>query len=401
LYTGGPASFAGSALQWIIIGVRITDAEEDLTVSSKEKVQELFALADVKFNGRRPWDIKVHDERFFDRVLADGALGFGEAYMDGWWDCEKLDECSFRVHRADIQSKVKKNLRLVLTLAAAKIVNFQNKARAKRDVGQHYNIGNDLYRAMLDKRMVYTCGYWKDAKNLDEAQEAKLDLVCKKIGLKQGMTVLDIGCGWGSFAKFAAEKYKAKVVGITIAEEQVKLGREMCKGLPIEIRLQDYRDINERFDRVVSLGMIEHVGPKNYREFMEVAHRCLKDDGLFLLHTLGSNVSNTHSSPWSDKYIFPGAVMPSIKQLGKAMEGLFVMEDWHNFGPDYHPTLLAWWNNFDKNYYKLKDKYDKRFYRMWKFYLLFGSGIPLARDGQLWHIVLSKKGVLGGYKSIR
>ena len=369
--------------------------------SAKEKITQLFAYADVKINGSRPWDIKVNDDRFYRRMLADAEMAFGETYMDGGWDCDKLDECSFKIHRANLRSKVQKNWKLIASIAIAKFFNLQSKVKAKKDVGSHYNIGNDLYKAMLDKRMVYTCGYWKNAKTLDEAQENKLDLVCKKIGLKAGQKILDIGCGWGSFAKFAAEKYKAKVVGITIAKEQVELAKENCKGLPVEIRLQDYRDVNEKFDHIVSLGMFEHVGPKNYRKYMTVAARCLNDGGLFLLHTIGQNISNMHSGPWYDKYIFPGAVTPSIKQLANSMEGLFVMEDWHNFGPDYDPTLLAWWNNFDKNYDKLKSKYDNRFYRMWKFYLLVGAGIVRAREAQLWQIVLSNKGVLGGYKSIR
>jgi len=369
--------------------------------SPKSKVQELFSYADIKINGNRPWDIQVHDEQFYQRLLADGELGFGESYMDGWWDCPKLDECSSRIHRAELGKKVKGKWMYVLPAIGSKILNLQNKFRARRDVGSHYNVGNDLYCAMLDKRMVYSCGYWKNVKTLDKAQEDKLDLVCKKIGLKPGMTVLDIGCGWGSFAKYAAEKYKVKVLGITISKEQVKLARELCKDLPVEIRFQDYRDINQKFDRIVSLGMFEHVGPKNYRKFMKVAHRCLKDDGLFLLHTLGSKVSNTYSSSWSNKYIFPGAVMPSIKQIGKAIENLFVMEDWHNFGQYYNKTVLAWWHNFNKNYKKLKLKYDKRFYRMWKFYLLAGAGTARSRHSQVWQIVLSKKGIMGGYQSIR
>jgi cyclopropane-fatty-acyl-phospholipid synthase len=374
----------------------------------KHQVEKLFALADVKINGTRKWDIKVKDDRFYQRVLTDGTLGVGESYMDGWWECDDLAEFSFHTDRAALETRLKPSWALAAAALQArwfifksKFLNLQRKPLASRDVQRHYNIGNDLYQAMLDKRMTYTCGYWKGAKTLDQAQEAKLDLVCKKVGLKKGMRVLDIGCGWGSFAKYAAEKYGAKVVGVTIAKEQVELARQRCKGLPVEIRLQDYRDVNEKFDRIISLGMFEHVGPKNYRDYMRVASRCLKDDGLFLLHTIGSHVSITHADPWVEKYIFPGAVIPSIAQIGKSIEGLFVMEDWHNFGNYYAPTTLAWWNNFNKAWPKLKDKYGERFYRMWKFYLLVGSGIAKARGIALWQIVLSKKGVVGGYRSIR
>ena len=148
--------------------------------------------------------------------------------------------------------------------------------------------------------------------------------------------------------------------------------------------------------------MFEHVGYKNYRKYMKVAHRCLKDDGLFLLHTIGSDKTSTTGNPWLLKYIFPNGMLPSIAQIGKSIEGLFVMEDWHNFSYDYSATTKSWWNNVDKNWDKLKSRYDQRFYRMWKYYLLAcAGGMFQARYNQLWQIVLSKKGVVGGYKSIR
>lgn len=249
--------------------------------------------------------------------------------------------------------------------------------------------------------MVYTCGYWKNAKDLDEAQEAKLDLVCRKIGLASGQRVLDIGCGWGSFAKFAAENYGAQVVGITVSKEQVRLAQERCAGWPVEIRLQDYRAMRETFDRVISLGMFEHVGYKNYRTYFEVARRCLKEDGLFLLHTIGGNVSAKSTDPWIDKYIFPNSMIPSAAQIAKAAEGLFVMEDWHNFGADYDKTLLAWYQNVESHWLELSTRYDERFHRMWRYYLLSCAGSFRVRVNQLWQIVYSKQGVQGGYTAIR
>ena len=266
---------------------------------------------------------------------------------------------------------------------------------------KHYDIGNDLYRAMLDKRLTYTCGCWKDAKDLNEAQEAKLDLVCKKIGLKGGQRVLDIGSGWGSFIGYAAEKYGASALGVTISKEQKELADALYKNISIKTLLQDYRDINEKFDHIVSLGMFEHVGYKNYRTFMKVAHNALKDDGLFLLHTIGGNQSAMGGDPWLNKYIFPNGMLPSIAQIGKSIEGLFVMEDWHNFGDDYYKTLMAWHKNFEDNWNKIKSNYNERFYRMWRYYLLSCAGSFRARKNQLWQIVLSKKGVNGRYKSIR
>ena len=249
--------------------------------------------------------------------------------------------------------------------------------------------------------MAYTCAYWKDTDNLDQAQENKFNLVCKKIGLKKGDKVLDIGCGWGSFAKFAAEKYQASMVGITVSKKQAELGNKRCKDLPVKIRLQDYRDVNEKFDHIVSLGMFEHVGPKNYRTYMEMAKRCLKENGLFLLHTIGGNKSVNSTEAWINKYIFPGGVLPSVKQIGKSIEGLFVMEDWHSFGVYYDKTLMAWFENFENNWDELKEKYGDRFYRMWKYYLLCCAGSFRARKNQLWQIVLSPNGVKDGYKSLR
>ncbi len=366
----------------------------------KQQISELLTHADVKINGDRPFDIRVNDERFYGRVLSQGSLGFGESYMDGWWDCEQLDVMIHRVLGANLEKKIQP-WRMAWPYLKARFINLQTKNQAFDNGQAHYDIGNDLYERMLDKRMVYTCAYFKDAQTLDEAQEAKLDLVCKKIGLKKGDRVLDIGCGWGSWAKFAAEKYGASVVGITVSKEQVALGQERCKGLPVEIRLQDYRDVNEPFDHIISLGMFEHVGYKNYRDYMAVAARCLKDGGLFLLHTIGGNTSTTSIDPWIEKYIFPNAMLPSVKQISAAAEGLFVMEDWHSFGQYYDLTLMAWYKNFHARWPEISQKYGERFYRMWRFYLLVCAGSFRCRKNQLWQIVFSKHGVSGGYKSIR
>jgi len=367
----------------------------------KQLVEELVSFAGIVINGSNPWDIRVKDERFYGRVMRDGSLGLGESYMDGWWESDQLDETICKILSAKLDKKVRGNLGFVFQLAVSKLMNRQKISRAYIIGEKHYDAGNDLYQAMLDKRMVYTCGYWKAGNNLDEAQEAKLDLVCRKIGLKAGQKVLDIGCGWGSFAKFAAEKYGASVVGITVSKEQAELARQMCQGLPVEIRLQDYRLVNEKFDHIVSLGMFEHVGYKNYRVYMEVAERCLKDDGFFLLHTIGGNKSAITTNPWIEKYIFPNSMLPSIAQIGKSIENIFVMEDWHNFGPDYEKTLLAWFNNFNSQWSGLKNRYNETFYRMWKFYLLSCAGLFRARSAQLWQIVLSKGQVRSHYDSIR
>lgn len=369
--------------------------------SAKKALAEILAIADIEVDGRDSWDIQVHDDRLYPRVLSQGSLGLGEAYMDGWWDCDSLDELFARILKSKLDSKVKMNLALIREAIISKLFNSQTKSRAFEVGERHYDIGNDLYEGMLDKRMIYTCGYWDKAKDLDSAQEAKLDLVCRKLGLKPGDRILDIGCGWGGFLKFAAERYGVSGVGVTVSKEQVALAKERCQGLPIEIRLQDYRDIDEKFDHVVSLGMFEHVGYKNYRAYMRVAERSLKDGGLFLLHTIGGNLSVHGTDAWIEKYIFPNSMIPSMKQITSAYEGLFVMEDWHNFGADYDKTLMAWFRNFERAWPDIASRYSPRFYRMWRYYLLSCAGSFRARKNQLWQIVLSKDGVTGGYKSIR
>lgn len=367
----------------------------------KRYITRKFQQADIHLNGNRPWDIQVHDERFFPKVFSQGSLGLGESYMDGWIESPKLDESIHQLFQSQLATSYNPPWSVALKGIASFIINRQSKRRALEVGRQHYDLSNHLFQCMLDKRMTYSCGYWKDAKNLDAAQEAKLDLVCRKMMLKPGMRVLDIGCGWGSFAKFAAERYGVNVVGITISQQQLELARQMCKGLSVDLRFQDYREINETFDRIVSIGQMEHVGYKNYRKYMEIAANALKDDGMFLLHTIGNNRSVYSCDPWIDKYIFPNGMLPSIAQISAACERRFIIEDLHNFGPDYDKTLLAWFHNFDKHWDVLKKEYDERFYRMWKFYLLTCAGGFRARQLQLWQFVLSKKGIPGGYTSVR
>jgi cyclopropane-fatty-acyl-phospholipid synthase len=317
--------------------------------------------------------------------------------MDSWWDADDLPGFFTKVLTTHLDEHLK-TLDTLIAHLKARFINMQRGEHAF-DIGKlHYDLGNDLFKAMLGKYMVYSCGYWVQATNLDDAQEAKLDLICRKLQLKPGMRVLDIGCGWGEALKFAAERYGVSGVGITVSQEQAELARELCSGFPIEIRLQDYRELDDSFDAIMSIGMFEHVGGKNYREYFEVARRCLKSDGLFLLHSIGSNQSPGRPDPWIEKYIFPNSMIPAASQVAEALEGLFVVEDWHNFGADYDRTLTAWRANFDAAWPSLSTRYDERFRRMWRFYLSVSSAVFRSRRDQLWQLTLSPHGVAGGYR---
>jgi cyclopropane-fatty-acyl-phospholipid synthase len=354
--------------------------------------EKLVEPADIVIGGDRPWDVRVHDDRLFARVVSQGTLGLGEAYMDGWWDCDAIDEMVDRAHRSDISRRLRSPTTL-LKVAEARVLNLQAGKRAFEVGEQHYDIGNDLYRRMLDSRMIYSSAYWRDADDLDAAQEAKLALIQNKLTLEPGMRVLDIGCGWGGAARFFAERAGCRVVGVTVSREQAIHAQATCSDLPVEIRVQDYREIDEPFDRVYSIGMFEHVGVKNYRTYMDTVRRCLRDrDGLTLLHTIGGNRSSSRTDPWMDRYIFPNSMLPSATQITKAAEGRLTLEDWHNFGPDYDRTLMEWHRNITAAWGDLP-AYDERFRRMWDFYLLVSAGGFRSRYLQLWQVVFSRDGL--------
>jgi cyclopropane-fatty-acyl-phospholipid synthase len=370
--------------------------------SEERAVRQMLARGDIEVNGSRPWDIQVYDDRFYRRLLAESSLGGGEAYMDGWWDVEALDVFFHKLELVDPYGNFGK-LPLLLLSLKSQIVNCQSRLFSPEVAHKHYDLGNDLYEAMLDKHMQYTCGYWKNAMDLDGAQESKLHLICRKLYLEKGIRVLELGGGFGGLAHFMAANYGCEVVSYNISRQQVDYGRRLCAGLPVRFEERDYREAvqePEPFDRVAAVGLCEHIGYKNYRGFLEVARARLRDEGLFLLHTIGANRSETYTDPWIDKYIFPNGMLPSVAQLGKAMEDLWIVEDWHNFGPDYDPTLMAWWKNFQAAWPSLRANYGDRFYRMWRFYLLACAGRFRARKMQLWQIVLSK-GDIPSYAPVR
>ena len=362
--------------------------------------ESLLERVGVPINGDEPWSIRVHDNRLWDRVIAQRQLGFGEAYMDGWWESERVDEMLTRIIAGDVLHSIRRTPRMAIVAAQSSLINRQTKSQAARNAKHHYNIGNDLYERMLDERMVYSCAYWNRAGNLDDAQGDKLDLICRKLHLEPGMTLLDIGCGWGGLLAFAAEHYGIRGVGISPAENQVAVATLRAKGLPVEIRQMDYRDLTGAFDRIVSVGMMEHVGPKNLKTFFDTCAGLLAPEGVMLHHTIGSLVSKQHSDPFFDRYIFPGGVLPSLAQFNRAAEPNWVVEDVHNFGPDYDRTLMAWHANIESKWSEIPH-YDERFRRMWRFYLLGSAAGFRARSLQLWQVVMRRKGVAERYQPVR
>jgi len=379
------------------VGARQAPGVRNRDSAARRFIEGVLEAADVRLDGQRPWDIQIFDTRMPDRVLAHGTLGLGEAYMDGHWTCDRLDELFDRLLRADIGTRFATRAAFWHHLRA-RLLNLQTASRAWQVGRVHYDLGNDFYAAMLDARMTYTCAFWAGgAATLDAAQEHKLDLVCRKLQLQPGLRVLDIGCGWGSFMRFAAERHGVHCVGVTVSAEQAALGRARCTGLPVEFRLADYRTLDEPFDRIVSLGMFEHVGHKNHGAFMQVLRRCLHPWGLALLHTIGRNEQGHGTDRWIHRHIFPNGELPTIAQIGRACERRFVVEDLHNFGADYDRTLTAWHANFEAAWPRFADRLGERFHRMWRYYLLSCAGAFRARDIQLWQWVLSPPGRPGVY----
>jgi cyclopropane-fatty-acyl-phospholipid synthase len=358
--------------------------------AAREVVEQLLRTADIEIDGPDPWDIEVHDERLFARVLAGGTLGFGEAYMDGWWDCEALDEMCSRAISARLDERFTYSPRNLLAFAISLLTNRQSRRRARRVGEVHYDLGNDFFRAMLDPWMQYSSAFFLEGDDLATAQRRKLEMVCQRLDLHPGMRLLDVGCGWGGLAKYAAQNYGCSVTGLTISREQQQFAASWCDGLEVEIQLRDYRQIRGRFDCAVSVGMVEHVGFKNYRTYLRAIADSLGKDGLFLCQGICNPISGWQLDPWIRRYIFPNSILPSLARLTKAAEGLFLVQEVVNLGPHYDPTLLAWEENFRRAWPRFAAHYDPRFRRMWRFYLLSCAGAFRARSLQVYGILFAK-----------
>ena len=357
--------------------------------AARELVENLLRQADIEINGTRPWDLQVHRGEFFPRVLAGGTLGFGESYMDGWWDCEALDQLSCRALRAHLDERFSYSPRSLLALATSLLANQQTRHRARCVGRQHYDLGNEFFQAMLDPCMQYSCAFFAEGDDLAAAQRRKLEMICQRLRLEPGLRLLDIGCGWGGLAKYVAENYGCSVVGLTVSREQQQFAEHWCRGLDVQIQLRDYREVQGKFDRAVSVGMIEHVGFKNYRRYLRATADSLGEGGRFLCQGICNPISKMQLDPWIERYIFPNSVLPSLSRLTAAAEGHFLVEDVINFGQHYDPTLLAWNENFQRAWPYFHATYGERFRRMWRFYLLSCAGAFRARSLQVYGILFT------------
>ncbi len=357
----------------------------------------------IQFSGDGDLAIRVKRPRFYKRAALQGSLGFGESYADGDWECDHLDKIVAHILRNSVGIGALPHLFLYLRSA---LFNMQTVVRAKRVAMQHYDITTNVFEWMLDPYLQYTCGYWPGANTLELAQTQKMDLVIKKLGLEAGDHLLDIGCGWGGLARYASERYGIKTYGLSISHSQLEYAAQLCEGLDCEFRYGDYRHLEEiypqQFDAISIIGVTEHIGYKNYRSLYQVMRDRLKEDGLVLQHCITDMKSKKHTEPFTDKYIFPGGVVPSVAQLSEAMDSSFVLEDLHNFGADYDLTLMAWHRNLSSVKSKIINQpgLDERFYRVWEYYLLSCAALFRVRKAQLMQWVLSPKGVEDGYSRI-
>jgi len=404
-------------------------------INAERNLTELLALADIQMSEEepsRPWDMQIHNPDFYDRAIRGGTLAVGRSYMEGWWDSEDLTEFFTKVLNARLEDR---GIKALLNAFMAGGLNEEGKATARMmynawrhnpqddhgslEVGTtHYDAGNDLFQKMLGESITYTCGYWQKseqglwekAKTLEEAQYHKLDMICKKLDLQKGDKVLDIGCGFGSFAKFAAENYGVKVVGITISKEQLAFAREYCEGLDVEFVFHDYLNPNKppelaEFDKVVSIGMFEHVGSKNYGNYFQFVDEHLKQGGISLLHTIGSDKESNLVEPWIATYIFPNSNLPTERQIRKARPGHFVEQDFHDFGQgNYDPTLKEWHKNLMAAWDGLSagnEKYNEEFRRMFEYYLNGSEALFKSGKGHLYQFVFSKGDLKTPYQIIR
>lgn len=358
---------------------------------SKHLITYLFSRADIRVGGSRSWDIEVTDPRFFRTLMKRGSLGLGEAYMDGWWRAEDLEAFFYRCIKSNLYQASQSLPFHVRRRLLDKLNNQQNRNKSVRVARQHYNLGNDLFFEFLGHYKNYSCGYFRDTDDLCQAQLKKMQQICREMAFKSGERVLDVGGGWGEIARHVATNHECQITSINISDEQITHARRHCAGLPVEIKKLDYRDLDKGFDKILVIAMLTHVGPKNYRVFMETLHRCLEPGGTVLIESVGSPTDKINCEPWTDKYIFPGGVIPSLRQIDRAIDGLFTRERTAEFGDYYHLTMRAWHENFTRAWPQLQLRYPEKVRLMFEYFFLSVAAAFRARSLLHWHIVLRKK----------
>lgn len=364
----------------------------------EKKAKQILRQSGINLNGNRPWDIQVNDPTVFREVILKGSLGFGDSYAAEKWDVKQIDTMFEKL----LLSNTKHSLNVIDVLQSIQsaIINTQAGKRAFQVGHKHYDIGNEMYSFMLGESMGYSCGmYANDTDTLTVAQYNKFDSLCRKLQLRPGMKVLEIGAGWGTFARHAAKNYGVEVVGLTVSKEQKAFAEERCKGLPVKFLLVDYQKLSKRynnyFDRVVSIEMIEAVGKKNFRKYFEIIEASLKADGLFGLQAI---IGTGEVDSFISTRIFPNGRLPSPQDIVNKTKNLLQIKHWESFGTDYDKTLLAWESNFRKNWNKISQLtdtsgeflYDTKFYRMWRYYLLCCAATFRIGFNDVAQIIMSK-----------
>lgn len=376
-----------------------------MKLTPRHIVTDLFARAGVQLDGSRPWDIQVRNPRFYRRALR-GSLGLGDSYMDGDWDVRELDALFVRLIRANLASSLLARAGRAWLGIRARLGNLQTRVRSLDVARSHYNLDHRLYELFLGPWNQYTCCFFDRTRELEQAEVRKLEMICSKLELTRGDRVLDIGCGWGGFARYASSTRGCHVTGISLSREQVDYARRFTAGLPVDIVEADYRDLPAlrpagSFDKILVCGMIEHVGYRNYRGLMEIVHGLLTRSGLFLLHTIGNGINTRIADPWIVKHIFRNSMLPSMEQLAGALRGLFTVQDWENYGRYYVDTLAAWQRRFEENWERIAlidttPRFDERFRRMFNYYFLSCKAAFDVESIFLWHLVMSRRGERAG-----
>jgi len=368
-----------------------------------------FVLVDANSNNyvignpkkETPIKLKILDKKLHYKLFLYPDLFFGEAYTDGSVVIENGTLNEF----LDITFKnVGRNETNIFSAVFNKfrgthrfLTNFNFISKSKSNVAHHYDISDNLYELFLDTKRQYSCAYFKNENDtLETAQNNKIDHIIKKLNLKPNQKILDIGSGWGSLAIEIAKKSQCEVVGITLSENQLEYSKKKAKEMNLENQVQfkliDYRQINEKFDRVVSVGMFEHVGRKFYNKYFKQVSNLLKDDGVALIHTIGSVNPPRDPHPWITKYIFPGGYTPSLSEISLPIEksGL-IISDLEILRMHYAHTLRHWKERFLKEKEKVLEMFDEKFFRMWEFYLTASQMAFKWGDQVVFQFQLTKK----------